>query len=280
MNSRPGLEEIRQCSEWLRQRIEGEPPRIGIILGTGLGGLVRDAGILQSFEYSELPHFPVSTVESHQGRLLHVQLKGVPALIMQGRFHYYEGYSMQQITFPVRVMQQLGVKDLIVSNACGCVNPQFQRGDLMVMEDHINLLGDNPLIGPNLDELGPRFPDMSAPYDRELIALAEQLAVQLRIPLQKGVYTAVAGPNLETRAEYRMLRTMGSDVVGMSSVPECIVARHMGLRVLGFSIITDECFPEALRAVKLEEILAAAAGTEPAMTTLVEAIVEKLGQGA
>ncbi len=274
--TQPGMQEIRECITALEKRLDGVKPAIGIILGTGLGGLARDAEIIETIPYGELPHFPESTVESHHGRLLLARLRGIPVLIMQGRFHYYEGYTMQQITFPVRVMKGLGIETLVVSNACGCVNPQFRRGDLMVMEDHINLLGDNPLIGANLDELGPRFPDMSAPYDRELIALAEKLALELGIALQKGVYTAVAGPNLETRAEYRMLRAMGSDVVGMSTVPECIVARHMGMRVLGFSIVTDECFPEALKPVALEEILEAAAGTEPSLTALVEAILEEL----
>ncbi len=209
--TQPGMQEIRECITALEQRLGGIKPSIGIILGTGLGGLARDAEIIETIPYGELPHFPESTVESHHGRLLLARLRGIPVLIMQGRFHYYEGYTMQQITFPVRVMKGLGIETLVVSNACGCVNPQFRRGDLMVMEDHINLLGDNPLIGANLDELGPRFPDMSAPYDRELIALAERLALKLGIALQRGVYTAVAGPNLETRAEYRMLRAMGSD---------------------------------------------------------------------
>jgi purine-nucleoside phosphorylase len=269
------LQLIDEAASWLRERLASSPS-IGIILGTGLGALVRDVEILQQFDYDEIPHFPVSTVESHHGRLIHGRLAGRDLLIMQGRFHSYEGYSMQRLTFPIRVMKRLGIETLLVSNACGCVNPQYRKGDVMLMEDHINLLGDNPLIGSNEDDLGPRFPDMSAPYDRELIALAEELGRELKIPLQKGVYTAVSGPNLETRAEYRMMRVIGSDVVGMSTVPECIVARHMGMRVFGISIITDECFPEALKAVQLSEILEVAAKAEPKMTALIEAMVARL----
>lgn len=267
---------IREATGRVRQFTGPAPITAGIILGTGLGGLVRELEIEGTLEYEQIPHFPVSTVESHHGRLIVGTLRGRRVLVMQGRFHYYEGYTMQQITFPVRVMGLLGISTLLASNACGCVNPQFRAGDLMVMEDHINLLGDNPLIGPNLDELGPRFPDMSAPYDRELISLAERLALEQKLPLQKGVYVAVAGPNLETRAEYRFLRTAGADVVGMSTVPECIVARQMGLRVFGISVVTDECFPEALKAVALPEILAVAARAEPGMTRLLAALVEAL----
>ena len=275
---RPTLEQMRACARRLEDWLEGAQPRAAVILGTGLGALAREARVLKSLDYEEIPHFPVSTVESHHGRLLLAELVpgAAPCLVMQGRFHYYEGWSMQQITLPVRVFGLLGVRLLVVSNACGCVNPQFRKGQLMVMEDHINLLGDNPLIGANLDELGPRFPDMSRPYDPELIALAERLALELRIPLQKGVYTAVPGPCLETRAEYRFLRAVGSDVVGMSTVPEVIVARHMGLRVLGFSIITDEGFPEALQPVRLDEILATAARVEPQLTALVRAVLAEL----
>jgi len=280
MTTRPTLEQIRETAAWIGERLPEPRPRIGVILGTGLGALVRDVAVDAALPYDEIPHFPVSTVESHHGRLVCGRLGETPLLVMQGRFHYYEGWSMQQIALPVRAMKLLGVGTLLVSNACGCVNPQFRRGDLMLMEDHLNLLGDNPLIGPNLDELGPRFPDMSAPYDRGLMALAEQLALELKIPLQKGVYAAVAGPNLETRAEYRFLRTIGADVVGMSTVPECIAARHAGMRVCGFSIVTDEGFPEALKPVALAEILAAAAEVEPKLTRLVEALVGRIAAGA
>ncbi len=275
---RPTIEQMRECADYLKSWLGAHAPRTLVILGTGLGALAREAEILARLDYEEIPHFPVSTVESHHGRLLLARLAPdtAPVLVMQGRFHYYEGWSMQQITFPVRVCGLLGVDLLVISNACGCVNPQFRKGRLMVMEDHINLLGDNPLIGANLDELGPRFPDMSAPYDRELIALTEELALDARIPLHKGVYVAVAGPNLETRAEYRFLRAVGADVVGMSTVPEVIVARHQGMRVLGFSIITDEGFPEALQPVRLDEILAAAALVEPQLTILVRAVLRRL----
>jgi purine-nucleoside phosphorylase len=271
------MQEIDAAVKWLQERFETSP-RLGVILGTGLGALTRDVEILRTFDYDEIPHFPISTVESHHGRLILGRLAGCDLLIMQGRFHYYEGYSMQRLTFPVRVMKRLGIDTLLVSNACGCVNPLYRKGDIMLMEDHINLLGDNPLIGSNLDDFGPRFPDMSAPYDRELIALAEELALELKIPVQKGVYTAVSGPNLETRAEYRMMRRIGSDVVGMSTVPECIVARHMGMRVFGISIVTDECFPEALKPVSLAEILEVAGQAEPKMTALIEAMVTLLSQ--
>jgi purine-nucleoside phosphorylase len=280
MNPRPTLEQMHECAALVAGRLGGFAPCIGVILGTGLGGLARELETLVELPYAELPHFPEATVESHHGRLLAGRLSGAPVLVMQGRFHYYEGWSMQQITFPVRVMRLLGVETLLVSNACGCLNPLFRRGDLMLMEDHLNLLGDNPLIGPNLDEFGPRFPDMSEPYDRNLQALAEELALELRIPLRKGVYAAVAGPNLETRAEYRYLRAIGADVVGMSTVPECIVARQMGMRVAGFSIVTDECFPDALEPAKLEDILAAAARTEPQLTRLVTALAGRIAAGA
>lgn len=276
-DKRPTLEQMRHGAARLHGWLAGEQPRAVVILGTGLGALAREAQILRSLDYEEIPHFPVATVESHHGRLLLARLEeqGPTVLVMQGRFHFYEGWSMQEITFPLRVFGLLGVRLLVASNACGCVNPQFRKGQLMVMEDHINLLGDNPLIGPNLDGLGPRFPDMSAPYDPELIALIERLALERRIPLQKGVYAAVGGPCLETRAEYRWLRTAGADVVGMSTIPEVIVARHMGLRVAGFSIITDEGFPEALKAVALEEILAAAAQVEPHLTVLVRDLLRE-----
>lgn len=254
-------------------------PAIGIILGTGLGGLANELATEVAIDYAEIPHFPVSTVESHHGRLLFGTLAGKPVVAMQGRFHYYEAYTLRQITFPVRVMKFLGVRTLLVSNAAGALNPSFRRGDLMIITDHINLLGDNPLIGPNDDTLGPRFPDMSEPYSRELIALAEECAKALKIRVQKGVYAAMQGPNLETAAEYRYLQTIGADAVGMSTVPEDIVAVHMGMKVLGFSILTDECFPETLKPVSLEEVIAAANEAEPRMTAVMKEVVHRLKFG-
>ncbi len=253
-----------------------EDYKIGIVLGTGLGGLVKDIEIHCEIEYSDIPFFPVSTVESHKGKLIFGSIGGKNVVAMQGRFHYYEGYTMQQITYPIRVMKFLGVDTLLVSNACGGMNPIYRRGDIMVMLDHINLIGDNPLIGENENDLGPRFPDMSEPYSYDLIALAEQVALENQIKMHKGVYIAVAGPNLETRAEYRFLRATGADVVGMSTVPECIVANHMGMKVLGFSIITDECFPDTLKPVSLEEVIDAAMKAEPKMTLVMKETIKRL----
>jgi purine-nucleoside phosphorylase len=249
---------------------------VGIILGTGLGGLVKEIIIKHQIDYEDLPHFPISTVESHHGKLIFGTINGKNVVAMQGRFHFYEGYSMQQITYPVRVMKFLGVETLLVSNACGGMNPQYRKGDVMIMADHINMLGDNPLIGKNEDELGPRFPDMSEPYSFELIELAEKIALENQIKVQKGVYVAVSGPNLETRAEYRFLRATGADVVGMSTIPENIVANHMGMKVLGISIVTDECFPDSLKPVNVEEIIAAAMEAEPKMTLIMKELIKRL----
>ncbi len=269
------MEKINETLEVIRQNVKDDY-EIGIILGTGLGGLVKEISIDHEIDYGELPHFPLSTVESHHGKLIFGTIGNKKVVAMQGRFHYYEGYTMQQITYPVRVMKFLGVKTLLVSNACGGMNPIYRRGDVMLMLDHINLLGDNPLIGPNDDKLGPRFPDMSEPYDLKLIELAEKVALENKIKVHKGVYVAVAGPNLETKAEYRFLRSTGADVVGMSTIPENIVANHMGMRVLGFSIITDECFPDALKPVNVEEIIAAAMEAEPKMTLIMKEVIKQL----
>lgn len=248
-------------------------PRIGIILGTGLGALAEQIEAEAILPYDEIPNFPLSTVESHHGRLIAGRLDGVEVFALQGRFHLYEGYDAKEITLPVRVLAQLGVDTLLISNAAGGMNPHFRRGDLMLITDHINLLGTNPLIGPNDDAWGPRFPDMSEPYDRDLRRLAEAAALERSIKLQQGVYVAVVGPNLETPAEYRFLRGIGADAVGMSTVPEVIVARHMGLRALAVSVITDECFPDALAPVSLDDVLAAAAEAEPKLTALLRAVV-------
>jgi purine-nucleoside phosphorylase len=248
-------------------------PEIALILGTGLGALADAIDLEVAIPYSEIPHFPLATVESHTGRLLLGRLHGRNVVAMQGRFHRYEGYTLQQVVHPVRTMKLLGAGTLIVSNVSGGMHPLWSAGDLVLIDDHINLLGDNPLIGPNLDELGPRFPDMSEPYDGELQALAEQVALELKIPLRRGVYVAVTGPCLETRAEYRMLRGMGADLVGMSTVPEVIAARHMGMRVLGFSIITDMCLPDALVPADIETIIAHAREAEPKLTAVVGGLV-------
>lgn len=251
-------------------------PTVGIILGTGLGGLVKEIETETVVDYGNIPHFPISTVESHHGKLIFGSLGGKKIVAMQGRFHYYEGYSLQQVTFPVRVMKHLGVQTLLISNAAGGMNPLFTKGDIMLIVDHINLLGDNPLIGPNDEQLGPRFPDMSEPYTKELITLAERVALDLKIRLQKGVFVAMTGPTLETRAEYRFLRTIGGDAVGMSTVPEVIVAVHQSMRVLGFSIITDECFPDALKPVSLQEVIAVANEAEPKLTAIMKEVVTRL----
>lgn len=247
-----------------------------LVLGTGLGQLADEMEVVTEIPYDRIPHFPVSTVESHAGKLLFGQLGGKDVVAMQGRFHYYEGYSMNQIVFPIRVLKMLGVDTLIVSNACGGMNPHFERGDIMLISDHINLLPGNPLIGPNDESLGPRFPDMSRPYTPRLIETAEQVALELNIRLHKGVYVAVSGPMLETRAEYRYLRQIGADVVGMSTVPEVIAAVHMGMDVLGISAITDECFPDSLQPVHIEDVLEAAAMAEPRMARVIIGLLEKL----
>lgn len=252
-------------------------PKAGIIIGTGLGQIAEAIEDAVSIPYEEIPGFVRPTVESHAGHLILGHLAGVPVVAMSGRFHYYEGYTMKEITYPVRVMRELGADTLLVSNACGGMNPLYRRGDIMLMDDHINLIGDNPLIGPNDDTLGPRFPDMSEPYSYCLLESAEQAALDLKIKVQRGVYVAVAGPNLETRAEYRFLRGIGADVVGMSTVPEVIVARHAGMEVFGVSIITDECFPDALQPVSIPEILEAAAEAEPKATAIMVEVVRGLG---
>ena len=254
-------------SEWSGQ------PRAGIVLGTGLGGLVDEIEVEAALDYEAIPNFLRSTAISHRGRLVCGHLEGLPVVAMEGRFHMYEGYDLKQITLPVRVMRALGADLLVVSNACGGMNPNYREGDLMVIEDHINLMGDNPLIGINDDRLGPRFPDMCEPYDQKLVAKALEIARREDIVAHKGVFVAVAGPNLETRAEYRFLRLIGADVVGMSTVPEVIVAIHAGMRVVGFSIVTDMCLPDALRPANVEHIIATANAAEPRLRTLVRGVL-------
>lgn len=268
------LTKVDESLKVIRKKSKKKFP-VGIILGTGLGGLVKEIDIETEIPYQDIPHFPLSTVESHTGKLILGKINGKNVVAMQGRFHFYEGYSMQQITYPVRVMKFLGVKTLLVSNACGGMNPIYRKGDIMIVNDHINLLGDNPLIGKNEDELGPRFPDMSEPYDLKLIELAEKVALEKSIKVYKGVYVAVPGPNLETKAEYRFLRMIGADVVGMSTIPENIVANHMGIKVLGMSIITDECFPDSLKAVDVNEIISTSMKAEPKMTEIMKEIIRR-----
>jgi purine-nucleoside phosphorylase len=251
-------------------------PEYLLILGTGLGQLADEIETEHIISYSDIPHFPISTVESHAGKLIFGKLGGKQVVAMQGRFHFYEGYTMQQIAFPVRVAKAIGAQTLLVSNACGGLNPNYSRGDIMLITDHINYLGDNPLMGPNDDELGPRFPDMSEPYTERLLELAENVALEHSIKLHQGVYLAATGPMLETKAEYRYMRLLGADVVGMSTVPEVITAVHMGMDVLGISVITDECFPDALEPVDIEDVLAAAAMAEPKMTQVIINILERL----
>jgi purine-nucleoside phosphorylase len=253
-------------------------PEYGIILGSGLGALVEDIEIEQTLSYKDIPHFPVSTVEFHAGKLIFGKIEGIRTVTMQGRFHFYEGYSMKQITFPVRVMKCLGVHTLIVSNACGGINPSLLPGNIMVISDHINLLGDNPLIGENDDSFGPRFPDMSEPYSRKLMGIAETVFDELGIAFHKGVYAAMTGPSLETAAEYKFLRTIGADTVGMSTVPETIVAVHSGMSVLGLSVVTDACVPETLKPVNVSEIIRVAKQTEPKLKMIIKNVIRRLGR--
>src|SRR5438128_3541861 len=269
------FDQIQEAKQAIQKRWAGKP-RVGIILGTGLGGLAQDIAAEATIPFEDIPHFLRSTVTSHAGNFVCGKLAGKTVVAMEGRIHAYEGYSLKQLTFPVRVMKALGCEVLIASNACGGMNPQYGKGDLMVIEDHINLMGDNPLIGRNDDRLGPRFPDMCRPYDPELIALAQRVALEERIVCHKGVFVAVSGPNLETRAEYRFLRNIGADVVGMSTVPEVIVAVHCGLRNLGLSVITDICLPDALEPVSLEEILATASTAEKKLRVLVRRTVGEM----
>jgi len=268
-------DQIHSAVSFIRLSWKGHP-QIGMILGTGLGGLTEQIEIEATIPYSDIPHFPVSTAPSHAGRLVCGKLAGVPIIAMEGRFHYYEGYSLQQVTFPVRVMKALGADTLLVTNAAGGMNPQLDLGDVMVIEDHINLIPDNPLRGVNDDTLGPRWPDLCEPYSRALIAHARQAALELGIQLPKGVFVAVAGPNLETRAEYRMLKAMGADVVGMSTVPEVLVAIHGGMRVLGFSVVTDLCLPDHLEPVEIPKILANAAIGGAKLARLIPRVLELL----
>jgi len=268
------LQRVNSTAEFIRSQIK-ESPDYGIILGTGLGGLVKEIEVSVSIPYDSIPNFPVSTVESHSGKLIFGTLSGKNIVAMQGRFHFYEGYSMEDIVLPVRVMKLLGIKKLFVSNACGGINPAFEKGDLCIINDHINLFPGNPLIGKNLDELGPRFPDMSAPYDKKMIALANAICAEENIKTRNGVYAGVTGPMLETPAEYRFLRVIGADIVGMSTIPEIIAARHLLLPCFACSIVTDICYGEIV-PVTLEEIIAIANKAEPQLTTLFKRLIAQL----
>jgi purine-nucleoside phosphorylase len=270
------LESIQQTTAYIKSRIGDFEPEVGIILGTGLGALVNEIEVEKQLMYSNIPDFPISTLEFHSGKLIFGMLAGKKVVAMQGRLHYYEGYTMQQITFPVRVMKMLGIKTLFVSNASGALNPDYKKGDLMVIDDHINLQHLNPLVGRNEDELGPRFPDMSEPYKFLLVKKALDIAKANNITCHKGVYVAVTGPNLETRAEYRYLRIIGGDAVGMSTVPEVIVANHMELPVFAISVLTDEGFPDNLKPVSISEILAVAHEAEPKMTLILKELIAGL----
>lgn len=267
--------QVQEAADVLRARA-GDAARVGIILGTGLGALADEIEVRETVPYEDVPHVPAPTVESHSGRFLAGRLRGVDVLAMQGRFHLYEGYTPWQVTLPVRMMAALGVETLLISNAAGGMNPLYRRGDLMLVTDHLHLQGSNPLTGANVDAWGPRFPDMSEPYDRELRRAAADAALERGVRLREGVYASVLGPNLETRAEYRFLRQAGADVVGMSTTPEVIVARHAGMRVLAVSVVTDECFPDALEPVVLADILAAAAEAEPRLTQILGDVVATL----
>jgi purine-nucleoside phosphorylase len=269
------FDQIQEAHTAIRRHWQGVP-KAGLILGTGLGDLASRIEAEATIPYAEIPHFAVSTAPSHAGRLICGRLAGVPLVSMEGRIHYYEGYSMGQITFPVRIMRALGAEVLLVTNACGAMNPEYKLANVVLIDDHVNLMPENPLRGVNDDRLGPRFPDLSAPYDRELLAIAEKAALELSVPLQKGILAAVAGPNLETRTEYRMLRQLGADVVSMSTVPEVIVAVHAGLRVLGLAIVTDRCIPEELEPVRIETILQNAAEGGKHLERLIPRILERL----
>jgi len=269
-------QKLEATTEYIRKKIGDFEPEVGIILGTGLGGLVDEIEIQHSLLYADIPDFPISTLEFHSGKLIFGMLSGKKLVAMQGRLHYYEGYDMKEITFPVRVMKMLGIQKLLVSNASGALNPEYRKGDLMIIHDHINMQSDNPLRGRNSESLGPRFPDMSEPYDRDLISKGMDIAKRNHIRCHQGVYVSVNGPNLETRAEYRFLRIIGADAVGMSTVPEVIVARHMSLPVFAISVLTDEGFPDTLKPVSLEEILQIASEAEPKMTQILKDLILEL----
>lgn len=270
------IAQIEEAADFIRS-VRSAAPDVGIICGTGMGGLAGKVDSADVVPYDKIPHFPISTVESHHGNLVLGRLGGRSVALMQGRFHYYEGYSLREVTFPVRVMKALGCKAMIVMNATGSVNRLIPMGSIMFITDQINLMGVNPLVGPTDDRLGTRFPDMSEPFNRELIAIGEQVALEASIKVHQGVAAAVTGPNLETAAEYRMFQIIGADVVTMSTIPEVIVANQVGLKVLGISTITDNCLPDSLKPANVEEIIAVAQAAEPRLEALVTGVLKKIG---
>ena len=274
MKSRTLWQDLQDAVEAIQKKISWKP-EIAIVLGTGLGDLTRRVKVEGVFPYSQIPHFPVSTVESHKGQLVLGTLGGKKVAMMEGRFHGYEGYSMQEVTFPIRVLAQLGAKALIVTNAAGGLNLRYKKGELVLIEDHINLMGMNPLVGPNEDRLGPRFPDLSRPYSKRLLQLTEEAAAQEKIEVGRGVYVAVLGPNLETGAEYRFLKGIGADLVGMSTVPEVLVGVHMGMEILGVACVTDVCDPDHLEPVDIKEIIRVANEAGPRLDRLLESAIKK-----
>ena len=267
---------LNESIKYIKNKIGDFEPEVGIVLGTGLGGLVDEIEVMHSIMYASIPNFPISTLEFHSGKLIFGTLEGKKVVAMQGRLHFYEGYSMHQITFPIRAMKMLGIQHLLVSNAAGSLNSNFKKGDLMIISDHINLQSESPLRGINNSDFGPRFPDMSQPYHKELIEKALKIAVEEQITCHKGVYVSVTGPNLETKAEYKYLRIIGGDAVGMSTVPEVIVANHMSIPVFAISVLTDEGFPEDLQPVSLDEIIATAVKAEPKMTKILSRLIATL----
>ncbi len=269
------FESVKEAAEFIRAK-GIDAPKAGVILGTGLHGLATKMEVVVEVDYADIPHFPVSTVEFHKGKLIYGTIGGVYTMIMQGRFHFYEGYDMKQVTFPVRVMKELGVEKLLISNAAGSMNPNFAKGELMLLDDHINFQPDNPLLGKNVDEQGPRFPDMSAPYNAEMNASLKQIASDQGVKLNEGVYVSVMGPMLETRAEYRFLRLLGADLVGMSTVPEVIVANHVGLPCSAISVITDECDPDNLHPVAIEDIIAVAGKADIVLSEILSAYISNM----
>ena len=269
------MKEIQEALNFINN-FKFQSPKTGIVLGTGLGGLIENCTIKLSIPYSDIPHFPISTVESHTGQLIFGEISGKPVVIMQGRFHYYEGYNAKEITFPIRVLKELGINHLLISNASGAINKSYKKGDLVILDDHINLLFENPLRGKNVDEHGPRFTDMSQPYDKDLNELLWECGRNIDCAFHTGVYAAWQGPSLETRAEYRMLKILGADLVGMSTVPEVIVANHMSLPCAVVSVLTDECNPDNLKPVSIEEIINTAEKAEPHLTMLFTKVIERL----